>query len=63
MNAVEERGRSAAHGDSCRAAEALFASWVVEMGTWDVCEAVGTVAVAHRNTPTHALAISIIIIS
>ena len=38
-----------AHGDACRAAEALFASWVVEMGTWDVCEAVGTVAVAHRG--------------
>ena len=33
----EERGRSAAHGDACRAAEALFASSVVEMGTWDVC--------------------------
>ena len=45
----EERGRSAAHGDACRAAEALFASWVVEMGAWDVCEAVGTVAVAHRS--------------
>ena len=32
----EERGRSAAHGDACRAAEALFVScmvsWVVEMG-------------------------------
>ena len=28
----EERGRSAAHGDACRAAEALFASSVVEMG-------------------------------
>ena len=35
----EERGRSAAHGDACRAAEALFASSVVEMGAWDVCEA------------------------
>ena len=34
----EERGRSAAHGDACRAAEALFVSWVVEMGAWDVCE-------------------------
>ena len=45
----EERGRSAAHGDACRAAEALFASSVVEMGAWDVCEAVGTVAVAHRG--------------
>ena len=45
----EERGRSAAHGDACRAAEALFVSWVVEMGAWDVCEAVGTVAVAHRG--------------
>ena len=45
----EERGRSAAHGDACRAAEALFASSVVEVGTWDVCEAVGTVAVAHRG--------------
>ena len=36
----EERGRSAAHGDACRAAEALFLSWVVEMGAWDVGEAV-----------------------
>ena len=48
----EERGRSAAHGDACRAAEALFASWVVGdgcPGNWDVCEAVGTVAVAHRS--------------
>ena len=45
----EKRGRSAAHGDACRAAEALFVSWVVEMGAWDVCEAVGTVAVAHRS--------------
>ena len=48
----EERGRSAAHGDACRAAEALFVSWVVEMGAWDVCEAVGTVAVAHRSNRT-----------
>ena len=24
-------------------------SWVVEMGAWDVCEAVGNVAVAHRS--------------
>ena len=46
----EKWGRSAAHGDACRAAEALFVSWVVEMGAWDVCaEAVGTVAVAHRS--------------
>ena len=44
-------GRSAAHGDACRAAEALFVSWVVEMGAWDVCEAVGTV-VNTVNTST-----------
>ena len=24
-------------------------SWVVDMGAWDVCEAVGNVAVAHRS--------------
>ena len=49
-NVYKRQGRSAAHGgDSCRAAEALFASSVVEMGAWDVCEAVGTVAVAHRG--------------
>ena len=45
----EERRRSAAHGDVCRVARALFGSWVVEMGAWDVGEAVGTVAVAHRG--------------
>ena len=29
--------------------EALFGSWVVEIGAWDVGEAVETVAVAHRG--------------
>ena len=36
----EERRRSAAHGDECWVAEALFGLWVVEMGAWDVGEAV-----------------------
>ena len=46
---VEERRRTRAHGDECRVAEALFGSWVVEMGAWDVGKAVRTVAVAHRG--------------
>ena len=47
----EERGRSAAHGDACRAAEALFASSVVEMGDLygctvrNFCESFAKVAV------------------
>ena len=59
MNKVddtEERrpGRSAAQGPGrrragTRVAEALFGSWVVEIGAWDVGEAVETVAVAHRG--------------
>ena len=36
----EEWRRSAEQGDECRVAEALFGSWVVEMGAWDGCEAV-----------------------